>query len=438
MSRSFLLAVGIGLLISVIVPTPTMAQSKSQIADQMADVLQQDVRAFFSHAVDRRHGGFTPNFDADWKRADEQSKFIVFQARMTWIAAELAYRRPKNAGRLKPLAEHGAKYLESTMWDARHGGFYWELNEEGMLTPDLAQTKELYGQAFAIYAAANASRVLDKNSGALDLAIRGYQWVEAHLHDQKDGGYFDTATLDGAPILQAQPGTPPQKAKGAITPFGYKSMNSHIHLLEAYTELYRVWPDAELKKSMTALFHIVRDVIAVDPGCLGMIYTRDWRAVPYTDSFGHDVETAYLLMETAEVLKDPALIQSTWPIARKLDDHALAWGFDDELGGLYDTAATAFGGKLDTTKVWWVQAEALNSLLLMHDQFEKGDTGTYWDAFVKTWTFVNAHMIDHERGGWYGTLTREGALIGSGAKSNNWKACYHTTRALLNCIDRLR
>lgn len=387
-------------------------------------------------------GGFNPNFDADWQSTGGHDRFIVYQARMTWVAAEMAVRRPGRSKGMQPpavaVAEHGLEYLKNKMWDAQYGGFYWLLDERGNVPADQSENKELYGQAFGIYAASNAARVLQQHSGARALAIKAYQWVEDHLHDRVQDGYFDCAGRDGMPLLEAPPGTPPQQAHSALTPLGYKSMNSHIHLLEAYTNLYRIWPDEGLRKNLEALFHIVRDRIFVEPGCLGMIYTRDWRAVPYSDSFGHDVETAYLLMETAEVLGDQALIDSTWPIARKLDDHALDWGFDEQFGGLYDTAMSAFGRGFNMTKVWWTQAEAMNSFLMMHEKFEHEANGRYWDAFVRTWSFVNQHQIDHERGGWHPEVARDGTVPPKTGKSNDWTACYHTTRALLNCIDRLR
>src|SRR5690606_11128014 len=135
------------------------------------------------------------------------------------------------------------------------------------------------------------------------------------------------------------------------TAYGFKSMNSHIHLLEAYTALYHVWPDDALRLRLEQLLLRVRDVIQVEPGALHMFFTRDWRAVPNGNSFGHDVETAFLLIEAAEALGDP-WPEQTHTIARRLVDHALEWGFDDELGGFYDHGG-AFRPPYDQKKVWW-------------------------------------------------------------------------------------
>ena len=153
------------------------------------------------------------------------------------------------------------------------------------------------------------------------------------------------------------------------TAYGYKSMNSHIHLLEAMTALYRVWPDPMVQTRLRELFVLVRDKIAVEPGCLNLFFTPDWRPVPDHDSFGHDVETAYLLLEAATALKQPDDAK-TLAAAKYLVDHALVWGWDERLGGFYDKGA-AFTPACGREKIWWTQAEGLNALLLMHVRFRQ-------------------------------------------------------------------
>ena len=156
--------------------------------------------------------------------------------------------------------------------------------------------------------------------------------------------------------------------------------------------------------------------------------------MPDHDSFGHDIETAYLLMEASEALgRDDA--DKTLLVARHLVDHALDWGFDNKNGGFYDKGS-AFEKAHVTEKVWWTQAEGLNALLLMHERFGK-ESDRYWKAFTLTWRFVNDHIVDKEFGGWYGTTDEAGKVI-SASKANDWKAGYHDGRALLNIEERLR
>jgi mannobiose 2-epimerase len=151
---------------------------------------------------------------------------------------------------------------------------------------------------------------------------------------------------------------------------------------------------------------------------------------------GLDVETAYLLVESAEALGIPD-DELTWQVARSLVDHALDWGWDDQYGGFYDKGDVFAGRPLDTTKVWWVEAEGLNALLVMHRRFGK-QTDRYWQAFLKQWDFITRYQIDSTHGGWFGEVTREGKLIGDGRKATQWKANYHTSRALMNVATMLR
>ena len=162
-----------------------------------------------------------------------------------------------------------------------------------------------------------------------------------------------------------------------------------------------------MKERLRELLAIVRDKIAVEPGALNLYLTPDWRAIPAHDSFGHDVETAYLLVEAAEALGMPEDAR-TWKVARRLVDHALDWGWDDDHGGFYDKGES-FGNAFDPKKVWWTEAEGLNALLVM-DQKYGDQTDRYGRAFRKQWDFIEKHLLDPVHGGWFAETTREGAL----------------------------
>ena len=218
--------------------------------------------------------------------------------------------------------------------------------------------------------------------------------------------------------------------------FGFKSMNSHIHLLEAIAELSRVDATPLVKQRLQEVHAIVRDRIAVEPGALNLYLTDDWQAITAHESFGHDVETAYLLVEAADALglpDDP----KTWHMARRLVDHALDWGWDGEHGGFYDKGESFNGEAFAKNKVWWTQAEGLNALLLMHKKFG-GETDRYGNAFLKQWDFIARHLLDPKHGGWFGETTRAGTLVGDGRKATQWKANYHASRALMNVARMLR
>ena len=212
-------------------------------------------------------------------------------------------------------------------------------------------------------------------------------------------------------------------------------MNAHIHLLEAVAALAKVDDRPIVRTRLEELLEIVRDRIAVSPGALNLYFNRDWRPMPAHDSFGHDVETAYLIVEAAETLgmpNDP----ETWRVARMLIDHALDFGWDNENGGFFDKG-DIFGPIYDDKKVWWTQAEGLNALLLMHRRFG-AETDRYGVAFRQQWEFIESHLLDPEYGGWFSETERDGKRIGNGQKASPWKANYHTARAMMNVARMLR
>jgi len=316
------------------------------------------------------------------------------------------------------------------MRDKEHGGVHFRLGPKGEIEGGLEAEKHAYGLSFAIYAGAGAYEAT-RDPEALALAKDTFLWLDRHAHDDAHRGYHESLSRDGRPFA---PGAE-RRLDGIGTLRGYKSMNSHIHLLEAFTALYRVWPDPGVRRRLEEVLRLVRDTIAVEPGCLNLFFTRDWRPVPAHDSFGHDIETAFLLVEAAAALgipEDPA----TWRMARQLVDHALEWGFDHEYGGFYDKGE-AFAPAHDMTKIWWTQAEGLNALVLMEERYGR-ETSRYLDALRKEWRFILQKQVDARHGGWYGAVSREGKPPESGDKANSWQEAYHNVRALMTTVRTLR
>lgn len=384
---------------------------------------------WFPRCIDRAHGGFLPSFLADGSPGPDNDKTLVFQSRMTWIAAQVVRQCPDAAGEFRTRAEHGVAFLDTVMWDKECGGFFWALDPVGNIKPGDPAEKHAYGIAFGIYAAAAAAEATGSEV-ARGLAQRAFLWLDEHAHDAAHGGYFEALDRRGRPIAPAQ-GRRPQ-----ISPaYGLKSMNAHIHLLEALTALHAAWPDPNVKARLNEVFEIVRDRIAVAPGCLHLFFHPDWRPVPDHDSFGHDIETAFLLLEAQHVLKrdDEA---KTLAVARSLVDHGLDVGWDETHGGFYDYG-TAYGKACGREKIWWTQAEGLNALLLMHERFGR-ETPRYYDAFLRQWAFIWNHQIDHRTGEWHNTVSAEGTPVPGLPMGSYWKAAYHNGRALLNCAALLR
>jgi mannobiose 2-epimerase len=403
------------------------------LADEMDAVLRHDLLdVWFPRSIDKVHGGFNSNFTRDWKPAPSAGKFSVFQGRMVWVASQIVMQRPELKSEFLPIIDHGMRYLSQVLWDKQHGGFYWGLDDQGNISPQYTDGKHLYGISFGLYGATAAYQATNDRS-ALVLAQKTFHWIDEHAHDTKNGGYFEWLTRDGRVVPPTSGKTRVEEVPFAGFPIGYKSMNTHIHLLESFTQLYEVWKDEALRRRLIELLGVVRDKICVEPGVMNLYFTPDWRAIPDHDSYGHDVETAYLMLETESILgqHDPG----TEAMARHLVDHALAYGWDEEYGGFY-REGTTFGKAEDLRKEWWVQFEGLNALLLMHEKYGK-QTDAYFKAFQKQWQFIRDKQVDHEFGGIYDTVERDGT-VKDFTKARIWKEAYHDSRALLNVTARLR
>ena len=409
-------------------------ESYTRFAAETEHMLREDVLdVWFPRTVDNQHGGFSSVFSRDWKQGASQGKFSVFQGRMTWISSEVAMRRPELKDRFLPIAQHGLKFLNDVLWDKQYGGFFWGVDDNGAISPSFGDNKEMYGESFGLYGAAAAYQAT-RDPSALALAQKEFHWMEEHAHDRKNGGYFELLSREGKPIEADANGMPPRNTSyGGFIP-GYKSMNTHIHLLEAVSQLYEVWKDDLVRTRLQELLTTVRDKICVEPGVMNLYFTNDWRPIPDHDSYGHDVETAYLMLEAEDILGVPH-DPRTERMAKMLVDHALAFGWDENLGGFYGEGST-FGKPEEKSKDWWVEMEGLNALLLMHEKYGK-QTSAYFKAFQKQLDFIEKYQRDSEFHGFYGRIDEDGKPSSS-EKGHNWKAAYHDGRALLNVSERLR
>jgi cellobiose epimerase len=418
---------------SSVVYQPATRETYLKFAKEIDATLDRDVLGvWFPRTLDNEHGGFRSNFSRNWKPFGQESEFSVFQGRMTWVASQVVQRRPEMKQQFLPYVTHGIDYLVGTLWDKEKGGFYWGLSEAGEISPFYTDAKQLYGMSFAIYGLASAYQAT-KDPRALEYAQKGFRWMEEHAHDNKNGGYFEYLTRDGHPI-EGHPETGIVELMPVSRfPVGYKSMNTHIHLLESFTQLYEVWKDEVLRQRMEELLAIIRDKVCVDPGAMSLYFTNSWQPFPDHDSYGHDVEAAYLMLEAEDVLgkgHDPR----TERMARMLVDHSLHYGWDGKLGGFYQDGTT-MGEPERKTKEWWVEFEGLNALLLMHERYGK-HTDVYFKAFQLQWDFIQKYQIDSEFHGVYELVGVDGKAT-EDVKGLIWKAAYHDGRALLNVSERL-
>ena len=420
-------------------------QLRKKISAELSHSLKTELLdIWYPTCQDTVYGGFLSTFSAQFKPTGDQNKFIVTQARHVWTTAKAAELYPDTPIYPK-LARHGFQFLKNVMWDNQYGGFYSLVDRSGKVL-DNDSGKTAYGNSFGIYALA-AYYHQSHDDSVLDLAKKAFHWMEDHSHDSVFKGYFQHLKRDGTPIKRSKE-TPPG------SDLGYKDQNSSIHLLEAFTELYTVWKDSLLGERLREMFFLVRDKITDDKGNLILFFQPDWTPVSFRDSsrefilanknldhtsFGHDIETAYLLLEASHALGNLEH-EKTLMAGKKMVDHALNNGWDSERGGFYDEGYYFKGSDSITiilnSKNWWAQAEGLNTLLLMSDYFPD-DPMNYFEKFQKQWNYIDTYLIDHEHGDWYQAGLDETPDSKSKLKGHIWKGAYHNFRSLANCVAEL-
>lgn len=413
-----------------------------KVAQEMEDLLMKNMMpVWYPRVIDKEYGGYLSNFNYKWEMTGNQNKMIVTQGRHLWMCSKMS-AFTKDQVYLE-YARHGFLFLRDFMWDKEFGGFFNLVTREGRpIGENEGQiAKNAYGNAFGIYGLA-AYYKESKDEEALDLAKKAFAWLEKGSHDPVYGGYFQFLNQDGSPVKSGVRGIPP------------KDQNSSIHLMEALTELYHVWPDELLRERLNEMFLLIRDVLVKDKGYLQLYVNEDLSPVSYQDSakevhqksyfldhmsFGHDVETAYLLMEAAEAL-GLSEDKKTMEVGKRMVDNAMVNGWDNSSAGVYDAGYRYKNEQsvtiLRDTKNWWAQSETLNTLLIMSELYPN-DPLNYRKRFFDQWKFIKDYLIDWEYGDWYsGSLDKE-PHAREGTKSNIWKGNYHTGRTLMNCITRI-
>jgi len=418
----------------------------AEIDTALKDLLQN----FYPRIVDTIHGGYWTNFEYDWTLSKDQDKMLVTQARGLWTAARAAAVFPDNKV-FREAADHGYDFLTKHMWDEVNGGFYQYYFTDASIRTD-PSFKLIYGNAFALYALSEYARI-NKDDSVLNWVKKTFAWLEENAHDPMYLGYFNMV-LPGKPI-------PPVDASsaGLIRRINWsgadqKDQNTSIHLMEAFTATYRVLPDSLVKERLSEMLMLVRDTMTGSEGYLHLYFSRTWKKVSHRDSsrqfilahlgkdhisFGHNIETAYLLTDASEILYGKP-DDKTLAVSKKLLDHTLANGFDKNFRGVFDKGYQ-FPGEttieiLDSTKTWWAQAEAWHALALF-SRLYPNETG-YATSFEHMWDYIRADVIDHQYGGWYNSGLDISPGNKTSRKAHAWKSCYHDGRALFQVLSYAR
>jgi mannobiose 2-epimerase len=371
--------------------------------------------------VDRTNGSYLESLQGD-KFAPTGEKFLTLQARQLWFFSTLAAARIQKKAALA-AARTGFDFLEKKFRDRKHGGYFAKVSDKGQPTD---RRKHVYLNAFALYGLAAYHRA-SGDRAALAAAKTLFQTLESKAHDAGHGGYTEFFREDWRPITDA-------REPVYIGPPGTRTFNTHLHVLEALTELYRVWPDPAVRRRLDELLLInVLTIRLPEYGCNVDLFTPDWQPIKtprnLRASYGHDVEGAWLCLDAARALgHSPALLR---PWAEGLVGYSLRHGYDRTHGGFFYTGPVGKDAD-DTRKEWWVQAEALVSMLEM---FKLTGQRKYYDAFAQTLDFVEKHQVA-PRGSWWATRKADGSAAGT-SRTSMWQGAYHNGRSMLRCATLL-
>ena len=408
----------------------------SQIETQLNNLLHN----FYPRIVDTVNGGYWTNFENDWTRSEEQNKMLVTQARGLWTAARASELFPENPVYRK-AADHGYNFLTRQLWDTINGGFYQNYYPDSAQKTDPA-FKLTYGNAFALYSLAQYARI-NKDPEVLAWVKMSFNWLEETMHDPVDRGYFNVFFPTENTIVAKE------KLSGWENP-EIKDQNTSIHLMEAFTAAFGVLPEEIIKFRLTEMLELVRDSMTNEKGCLNLFFDSKWQPLSNSDSareyiirhpaldhisFGHNIETAYLLIDASRALYgSPDTL--TLKVAKKLIDHTLDFGFDANYYGLYDKGYAFDNTKpeiIDSSKVWWAQAEAWHALALFSDLYP--EETRYQEAFGKMWNYIIREVVDPQYGGWYNSGLDSNPRTVNDRKAHQWKSCYHDGRALMQVMN---
>ena len=389
-----------------------------QLRKEFQQELDNILSWWMKNMVDHEHGGFYGRIDGHGVLHPQAEKGVILNTRLLWTFAATA--RQNGNPHFKAMAERAFDYLLQFFWDELEGGMFWTVDFQGN---PLNTQKQIYAQAFAIYAFSEYY-LLTQNREALDKAIEIFWLIEKYSLDREKGGYLSAFARDWGGMDDIR--LSEKDANEA------KIMNTHLHMLEAYANFYRAQPTAAVKERLRYILEIFLDhFYKPESGNLHIYFDENWNSKSNGISFGHDIESSWLLWEAAEVLGDEDLLQRTKPVSIHLANASLQHGLDTD-GALFNERHA--NGRLDTGKHWWPQTEAVVGFW---NAWELTGQATFTQTAANSWDFIKNFIIDRKNGEWHWRVDRAGIPILSEDKAGPWKAPYHNGRMCLEMLRRL-
>ena len=374
---------------------------------------------WIEHTVDHENGGFYGAITNDLQIRNDVERSAVLTARILWTfsAAYQQFPRPEYL----QMAQRAYETLLKNFWDAEHGGIYWTVDKTGQ---PLNQRKQTYAQAFAIYGLAEY-HAASGSSESLETAKKLFTLLENQAADPQFGGYIEARFHDWGELADMR--------LSALEPNCPKSMNTLLHVLEAYTRLYQLWPDPKLRQALRDQLEIMQaHVIDHERGTFHLFFERDWRVISDEISYGHDIEGSWLLLEAAEALGDEPLLTHIRLAAVKMATAVYENGRDSD-GAIWYAANPS--GLVDDNKHWWPQAEALVGF---YNAYKLSGDIRFLGAVRQLWQVINEKFVDRKHGEWFKIIDRAGNPLLDHVKTGPWECPYHNARACLELLKRLK
>jgi mannobiose 2-epimerase len=387
---------------------------KSELTSELDSILKY----WSEHTVDEQNGGFAGQIDFNDQRIENAEKGSVLNARILWTFSA-SYQTTKNENH-KKLAERAFEFLSAYFYDTKFGGLFWSINEDK--TPKDTKN-QIYALAFAIYGLSEYY-VISKNEKVLEIAKNLYLKIQEHSYDPVNKGYFEAFTRDWQPIEDLR-----LSAKDANEK---KTMNTHLHIIEGYVNLYKVWKDEKLLEDIIELLETIEKYfINTETGHLRLFFNENWIEKPDVVSYGHDIEAAWLLQQCAEISGNEKLIENYKKYAVQIAE-VTKEGLDSDGGLWYEFDPEK--NKLIAEKHWWPQAEAL---IGFYNAYQLTGKEEYLDIVYKNWKFIKKHILDQKNGEWVWGIFDDYSLMQKD-KAGFWKCPYHNGRACLELIQRIK
>lgn len=395
-----------------------MTETINTLRKEVTEELEGNILPFWMNKMtDRERGGFYGRISGEDVLMPDEPKGAILNARILWTFSA-AYRLLKRPEYLA-TATRAKRYLLDFFYDKQFGGIYWSVDYEGN---PLDTKKQIYALGFAIYGLSEYARATGDEE-ALKYAIRLFEVIEKYSFDTEKNGYVEALTRDWQPIADMRLSDKDENEK--------KTMNTHLHILEPYANLYRVWKDGRLKTQLKNLIELfVTKILDTQTYHLNLFFEDDWTNKYHLISYGHDIEASWLIHEAALVLGDETVLKQIEPvivrIARAADE-----GLNADGSMTYERFSDK--GETDRELHWWVQAENVVGHLNLYQHF--GDEEALSTA-LRCWQFIKDKLIDRENGEWYWSRFADGSINRNDDKAGFWKCPYHNGRMCLEINER--